>query len=62
MNNQEKALLYDEYLRDSDRLHREISKLKSEYVGNIPPNIQQKIDENNRKITILVGKLETLLR
>ena len=62
MNNQEKAMLYENLLRESDRLQRENSKLKSEYAGNIPPNIQAVIDENNRKISIVVGRLESLFR
>lgn len=62
MNNQEKAAIYDECIRESDNLQRINSKLKSEYVTNIPPNIQQIIDENNRKISILVKRVEDLLR
>lgn len=61
MNNQEKAFMYDELLRESDKLQRINSKLKSEYVTNIPVNIQQQIDENNIKIGKLVKKLEALL-
>lgn len=61
MNNQEKADMYDELLRESDKLQRINSKLKSEYVTNIPVNIQQQIDENNTKISKLVKKLENLL-
>lgn len=62
MNNQEKALIYDECLRDSDKLQREISKLKSEYSPNIPSHIQKIINENNVKINKLVLKLENLFR
>ena len=62
MNNEQKAILYDDLLRESDRLQRINSKLKSEYVTNIPANIQKQIDENNAKIALLVGKLENLLR
>ena len=61
MNNQEKAAMYDELLRESDKLQRINSKLKSEYVTNIPISIQQQIDENNIKIGKLVKKLENLL-
>ncbi len=60
MNNAEKAIVYDDLLRESDRLQREISKIKAEFVGNIPPMQQQKIDENNRKIAGLVTRLESL--
>ena len=62
MNNQEKAFIYDQCLRDSDKLQRENSKLKSEYSGNIPNNIQKIIDANNTKIALLVVKLENLFR
>jgi hypothetical protein len=36
MNNQEKAIVYDQLLFESDKLQRENSKLKSQHVGNIP--------------------------
>lgn len=62
MNNQEKAFIYDQCLIDSDKLQRENSKLKSEYSGNIPNNIQKIIDSNNSKIALLVVKLENLFR
>ena len=38
MTNEEKSIIYDECLRESDYLQRRNSKLKSEYVGNIPPD------------------------
>lgn len=62
MTNQSKAKLYEEYVRESDILQRQNSKLKSEYVVNIPPHIQKIIDENDAKIAVLVGKLENLFR
>lgn len=62
MNNQEKAIVYDQLLFESDKLQRENSKLKSEYVGNIPPNIQLVIDKNNARINVLVGRLESLFQ
>lgn len=62
MNTEEKAQIYDNLIRESDMLQRTNSRLKSEYVGNIPPNIQEQIDANNAKIAILVGRLEDLLR
>jgi len=60
MNNQDKARIYDDCLRESDRLQRENSKLKSEHVGNIPPHIQDVINKNNARIAVLVGRLESL--
>ena len=62
MNNQEKALIYDQCIRDSDRLQRENSKLKSEYPINIPNDVQKIIDSNNAKIAVIVKKLESLFR
>lgn len=60
MTREEKAALYDNYLRESDRLQREISKIKSEYVFNIPPNMQEIIDRNNARLDVLVKNLEKL--
>ena len=60
MTRENKGKLYDEYLRESDYLQRENSKLKSEYVVNIPEHIQNRILTNNAKITELVKKLENL--
>jgi len=62
MTNQQKALLYDQLVRESDVLQRANSKLKSEYVTNIPPNIQQIIDSNNKKIATIIGQFEQLMR
>lgn len=60
MTNEEKSVIYDECLRESDYLQRRNSKLKSEYVGNIPPEIQNEIDRNITKIDYLVKRLESL--
>lgn len=60
MNNEEKARLYDEYLRESDDLQRQNSRIKSEYVGNIPPNLEEQIKRNQQRISVLVAKLEGL--
>lgn len=62
MTNEQKALIYEECLRESDILQRENSKLKSEYVMNMPPNIQEIINKNNLRIDFLVNKLENLFR
>jgi len=50
MNNQDKAIIYDNCLRESDVLQRQNSKLKSEFAGNIPPNIQEQINRNDKRI------------
>jgi hypothetical protein len=62
MNNEEKALIYDECIRESDRLQREISKIKSEYVVNIPLELQERISLNESKIATLVLRLESLFK
>ncbi len=60
MDNSKKAEIYDNCLRESDYLQREISKLKSEYAGNIPPHIQDQINRNSARIATLVTILEGL--
>ena len=60
MTNEEKAIKYDDYIRESDMLQRINSKLKSEYTGNIPPPIQDEISRNDKRIAELVYKLESL--
>lgn len=62
MNNAEKAVIYDDLVRESDRLQRLNSKIKSDYVGNIPPQLQEQINQNNAKIAVLVGRLENLFK
>ena len=62
MKNEEKAKQYDEYIRESDMLHRNISKIKSEFVGNIPPDKEKEILNNKKRINELVGKVELLFR
>jgi len=60
MTTDEKARFYDDCIRESDRLQREISKIKSEYAGNIPPHLEQTIKINEDKVAVLVRKLEGL--
>lgn len=60
MSNEEKAIIYDQCVRESDVLQRANSKIKSENAGNIPPHLQQVLDENDRKINILVERLKSL--
>jgi hypothetical protein len=62
MTQEEKATMYDSLIRESDYLQNLNSKYKSQYVGNIPHDIQTQIDQNNHKISILVNKLESLFR
>ena len=60
MTNEEKSIIYDECLRESDYQQRRNSKLKSEYVGNIPTEIQNEINGNTTRIEFLVKRLESL--
>ena len=62
MDNQEKAMIYDNCIRESDKLQRENSKLKSEYVSNIPPPIEKQIKDNDARIAVLVNRVENLFR
>lgn len=60
MTREDKAKLYDEYIRESDKLQRENSRIKSEYVINVPSNLQEIIDRNNARLDVLVKNLEKL--
>jgi hypothetical protein len=60
MNREDKARLYDEYIRESDILQRENSKIKSEHVFNVPQNMQVILDRNNARLDVLVKSLERL--
>lgn len=60
MTNNEKAVIYDNCVRESDKLQRENSKIKSDYVGNIPQEQQNILDKNNKRISELVKTLENL--
>lgn len=62
MDNNQKAAIYEECLRESDNLQRRNSKLKSEFAGNIPQNVQEEINRNDKRISELVAKLESLFR
>ena len=60
MTREEKARLYDDYIRESDRLQRENSKIKSEFVINMPIEKQAIIDRNNIRISQLENNLKNL--
>lgn len=60
LTNEQKALIYDDLVRESDRLQREMSKIRSEYPINVPAPQQQKLNENQGKIDFLVKRLEGL--
>lgn len=60
MNNSQKAALYDQWIREAEFIQRENSKLKSENTLNIPPAIQKKISENEKKLNELQKKVSGL--
>lgn len=62
MTNEQKAAIYDDCLRESDMLQRQNSKIKSEHAGNIPAHLQEVINKNEARISVLVGKLESLFK
>ncbi len=62
MNNQDKAALYDAYVRQGDVLQRENSKLKSQFPIDMPENEQKIIESNNQKINTLQIKLNNLFK
>jgi len=62
MDNNEKANLYDQYVREANRLQSEITSLKAKYVLNIPEEIQKKINFKNQRINELEKKLINLYK
>lgn len=62
MTNQEKATLYDNCIRESDRLRKEISILKSEYTINPPLEVQEEIKQRQARIFVLEKRVENLFR
>lgn len=62
MDNNEKAVLYDQYVREANRLQSEITSLKAKYVLNIPEEVQKKINFNNQRINELEKKLINLYK
>lgn len=59
---EQKAELYDNLIRESDKYQRLNSKLKAEHVGNIPADVQEQIRQNDVKIASCVKRLEDLMR
>lgn len=62
MTNEEKAIIYDECVRESDILQRENSKIKSQYPIDIPLNMLNTLRKNEARIATLVGRLENLFK
>ena len=49
LSNEEKGKLYDDYVFQTQQLQRDISKIKSEFAGNSPPEQQKIIDDKNKE-------------
>lgn len=60
--NENKAMAYDNIVRQADRLQREISQLKAQYPINMPIEMQEKVEHNQTQLVILENKLKDLYR
>ena len=60
MTAEEKAIIYDECLRESDYLQRINSKIRSENPINVPPELQETLTKNTNRINLLVKRLQSL--
>lgn len=58
MTRNEKALLYEDLVREGDRLNREVSKLKS--IVNRNPQEQARLEELYANLAVLEAKLNSL--
>jgi hypothetical protein len=61
-SNEDKARMYDTYIAESDRLQRENSRIKSDNISTMTPELEAIIRENESKIAFCVKKLENLFR
>tara|TARA_R100001015_G_C4633676_1_gene198975 strand:- start:1740 stop:1931 length:192 start_codon:yes stop_codon:yes gene_type:complete len=62
MINKEKGDLYDKYVSEVSIIQRQISKLKSEYVVNVPENIQKEIENKELRIKEYERLLKNLFK
>mgnify|MGYP006272561515 CR=1 FL=1 len=60
MTNQQKAELYEDYIRKIDWLNRKISQLKAENIVNPPPKVEIEIKQHQQKIVDITHQLEKL--
>lgn len=60
--NEEKGDLFNYYVSMGSKLEREISKLKTEYIPNIPLDIENKINEKKKEIEFWSKKIEELYK
>lgn len=59
MTREEKALLYEDLVRDGDRVNREISKLKSNI--NLTPEQETQLKNYNEQLAKLEARMNQLL-
>lgn len=62
MTQEQKAQAYDNYIREGDRLQREISILKSKYPITMPEKEEMIIKKNQTKLNEIEIKLQILLK
>ena len=60
MTNSDKAIVYDNCIRENETLAREISSLKSEFSVNPPPHVAKIIAETEAKMKKVQARLESL--
>ena len=58
MTRDEKALLYDDYVREGDRINRSISRLKAQV--NITSEQETELTKLNKQLADLEAKVEAL--
>ena len=62
MTQEQKAQAYDNYIREGDRLQREISILKSKYPITMPEKEEMIIKKKQMKLNEIEIKLQILLK
>lgn len=60
--NENKALQYDQIIREADILNREISQLKAKYPINTPILIEEQIEHKKDRLDVLERHLKGLFK
>lgn len=60
LTNNEKAELYDSYVRQGDAIHSKINKIKSMFIGSIPDTEQKEINSMEAQIKNIERNLNLL--
>lgn len=58
--NENKAALYELYTSEGRKIESQISKLKGEYIPNIPKHIQDKINKKKNDLIFWENKVKEL--